>query len=180
MAVKKEWVCMAHGNFEADAPVCPAGCTTNVERVFLTAPAGLSEKTKVVDTHLQRLAASYGYTDLSNRNGSVAASSRRSGGAGPGGYDLTPRWEAVPKGDIFHAGGQIEKRDGSEGGASVPAGQYHTGEAIGPRLGVAPETLASNTVALPLGRLPPKPRPHVVAKDNTSADDFRAAVSRAT
>lgn len=182
MGVVKEFVCMAHGPFDGEEARCPAGCTTNIEREFRTAPAARSDRTKAVDNALSRLAGQYGFSDISNRNGSVAQSRPRApvqDGAPPG-FDLTPRWESVPKGHIFHAGGRIEEREGAEGGATVPAGQYHSNESMGKKLGLPSnrwETLASENVPLPLGQLPPRPRPRVVAKDNVSAADFSAAVN---
>lgn len=176
MGVIKEWRCFAHGPFEAVEAKCPQGCTAVIEREFRTPPAGRSERTKAADRALANLAARFGYTDLSNRAGSVAASQRQ--GKGP--PELMPRWEPIPKGHVFEAGGKIIQRAGAEGGANVPIGQYHTADLIGPRIGMPAEPHATETMPLPLGELPPRPRPRVVARDNTSAEDFARAVRRAT
>lgn len=38
MGILKEFVCLGHGPFESDKPICPRGCTAT-EREFRTAPA---------------------------------------------------------------------------------------------------------------------------------------------
>lgn len=73
MAVLKEYICKAHGAFESSDPNprCKAGCNS-IERVFLTAPSvRTSQRTKNIDSTLDSLAAQFGLTDLSTRNGSV-------------------------------------------------------------------------------------------------------------
>lgn len=175
MGVMKEYFCFAHGEFEAEQPVCPAGCTTNIEREYRTAPAARSGKTKATDAALERLAQRFGYSDLSNRGGSVAASQPQKPE-----MDFRPRWEAVPKGHAFHAGGRIEERDGAVGGAEKPAGEYGSGRAVGPSLGMPAELMATKDVPLPTGAALPRPRPHVVAQDKVSGADFDKAMRAAT
>lgn len=123
MSITKEYVCLAHGAFEADEPVCPAGCTTTIEREFRTPIAIRSNRTRNIDRTLQGLADDFGYSDLSNRNGSIAQSKRAP-------MDMRPTWGEVPKGDKFHQGGQIESVQGSQGGAGKAAQAYrvHDGE----------------------------------------------------
>jgi hypothetical protein len=167
----REYTCFAHGEFEAETPVCPFGCTIAVEREFRTAPGTRSSKTKGTDAALQRLAQRFGMTDMSNRGGNVAASQQHGQPAGDQ-FDLTPRWGAIPKGGVFHQGGRIEEREGSQGGAASAAAQYHTGR-------IKDEPMATEAVPLPLGTLPPKPRPRVVGRDSVSAADFSKAMAGA-
>lgn len=76
MAVRKEWMCAAHGPFESTKPKCPHGCNT-VTRVFLTAPSiHTSGRRQNIDNTLETLAAHHNLTNLSNRNGSIASSIR--------------------------------------------------------------------------------------------------------
>lgn len=110
MGIKKEYVCFAHGPFEADQPVCPSGCTVAIERQFRTAPALKSPRTRNIDHTLATLARDFGYTDLSNKSGSVAGGKKR---------ELNPIWKPIPKGDVQEAGGVIKHRDGSQGGAAA-------------------------------------------------------------
>lgn len=165
----KEFVCFAHGKFDSDKPVCPAGCTTSVEREFRTAPAGHSARTKAADAALERLATRFGMTDISNRSGTVAAS--RTPGAPPA-LDFTPIWKEVPKGDVLEVGRGIVSREGSTGGAEAASREYGTG-----RMGDEP--YATQEVPLPVGGKLPQLRPHIVANDNTSAADFSKAIASA-
>jgi hypothetical protein len=72
--IKKDYRCLAHGNFESTKPVCPHGCNT-VTRIHLSAPAvHTSGRSARIDSTLNGLASQYNLTDLSNRNGSVASS----------------------------------------------------------------------------------------------------------
>lgn len=76
MGVKRDWLCRGHGVFESSdvAPICPKGCNT-VEPIFLQPPAvRTSQRTKNIDSTLDSLAAQFGLTDLSTRNGSVMSS----------------------------------------------------------------------------------------------------------
>lgn len=84
---------MAHGYFEAHEPRCPYGCDTAIERAFLTAPSiSTGGRTKSIDNTLKMLALEYGFTDLSNRKGSIAASQQRAG------VDAQAVWHDIPKG----------------------------------------------------------------------------------
>lgn len=80
MAVIKEYLCRAHGQFESSAPSpkCPVGCNS-VERVFMTAPGVVtSGRTKNIDNTLTELASHFGLGDLSTKNGSVMSSIKES------------------------------------------------------------------------------------------------------
>ena len=71
--ISRDWLCKAHGVFESSesAPACPRGCNA-VDPIFLRAPAvRTSGRTKHIDHTLESLAADFGLTDLSTRNGSV-------------------------------------------------------------------------------------------------------------
>jgi len=111
MAVTREWKCLAHGPFEGPNGVCPHGCTV-VVREFRTAPGGKSEKTKISDRALDRLAARYKLTDMSNRNGSVGDSRGYPKG-------MEPLWKELPKGNNFEVGKGEVSRDGAAGGATA-------------------------------------------------------------
>lgn len=108
MAIKKEYVCFAHGAFESadDNPECPMGCDT-VERAFFTPPALGSGRTKNIDSTFESLAKSHKLTDIgpgAMRRKALAAEKsqqayrefcqRRYGGMG---------WGAVPDGGTFNA-----------------------------------------------------------------------------
>lgn len=99
MPVLKEWICMAHGEFEGFEPACPHGCSgTMVERQFRTAP-GYPQSIKGIDSTLDNLAKDFGMTDIRhNSNGSVA------GGSTP---DLAPRWGKGGLQGLQQAGHQL-------------------------------------------------------------------------
>lgn len=93
MSIKKEWKCMAHGFFESDIPMCPAGCDT-VERAFLTPQSiATGNKGKFIDDTLQKIADDYGFSDMSNRGGdSVIHNAARAGQ-----MNFAPVWKSMPK-----------------------------------------------------------------------------------
>lgn len=70
MAIRKEFVCPAHGPFESVKAICPRGCTV-VQREFRTAPAFVGSRTQSIDRTLDGLAKSYGFTNMSNKSGSI-------------------------------------------------------------------------------------------------------------
>jgi len=72
MAVKKEWLCMAHGAFESVKGVCPKGCTTVERRFFTPTSIKTSDRTKNIDKTLEMLAKDYKMTDISNQHGTAA------------------------------------------------------------------------------------------------------------
>ena len=156
MAVTKEYRCLAHGPFEGKEAVCPSGCTT-VIREFRTAPATRSDRTKASDKALERLAARYGFSDLSNRKGSVGATR-----AAQSPFQAT--WGQMPKGNKFEVGKGEVPVDGASGGATAAlAGMGMAGsvaakmtEKYGTEFEPEPN-IAERMKALP------KPRPHVVA-----------------
>jgi hypothetical protein len=53
--------------------MCPHGCV-DVERVFTSAPAVKSRRTKNIDATLKQMAVDYKLSDISNRNGTLASS----------------------------------------------------------------------------------------------------------
>lgn len=68
--ITKEYVCMAHGEFDASEPKCPHGCGGGmVQRHFRTAPAYHGGRTSNIDKTLQMLADDHGLTDMNNQNG---------------------------------------------------------------------------------------------------------------
>ncbi len=163
MGAIKEFLCPAHGRFDSATAKCPHGCDLVVDRVFHTAPALKSAKTKATDTLLRGIAADYGFTDMSNRNGSVMASQRKQNSA----QDFRPVWGAIPKGDILKAGGVIEKVAGSSGGAEAGAKQYRV-EPGAPMQTVAGDSLSFADVAKSM----PKPRPVLAAPAFGTAADI--------
>lgn len=73
MGVKKEWICLGHGHFEAEEPICPKhGCTT-VERAFLTPIGYIGKRTNSIDATLNMIAQDYKLTDMNNHGGTTAA-----------------------------------------------------------------------------------------------------------
>ena len=69
-----DYVCAAHGVFEATEAVCPHGCSLGmVRKVFLKPPGYHSDRTKSIDSTLQGLADDYKLTDINNQNGTSAA-----------------------------------------------------------------------------------------------------------
>jgi len=92
MAATLELKCAAHGEFESTSFACPHGCPKRfVVQEFRTAPYINGEKTAYTDRTLQGLADSVGLTDISNRNGSVMNSQRKTNGP-----DFSPRWLDIP------------------------------------------------------------------------------------
>ena len=73
MAILKEYRCAKHGDFESRYSVCPHGCL-DVERIHTKAPAVVGRRTRNIDATLEQIARDGGYTDLSNKRGSLAAS----------------------------------------------------------------------------------------------------------
>ena len=71
--VLHDWVCMAHGLFEAETGRCPHGCSEMfTKKVFLKAPGVVSDRTKSIDAAIQGLADDYKLTDINNQNGTSA------------------------------------------------------------------------------------------------------------
>jgi len=73
MAIIKEFSCETHGVFESRFAVCPHGCV-DVERIHTRAPGTVSRRTRNIDATLGGIASDYKLSDLSNKNGSLAAS----------------------------------------------------------------------------------------------------------
>ena len=159
MPVVKEYRCLAHGNFEGVEPRCPFGCETAVERTFLTAPGAISGKTKGTDATLERLARRFGFTDMSNRNGSVGNSKRTNKVAG---LDFSPQWRPMPKGDKLEDG-KIISVEGSQGGADAAAKSFGTQP-------VGDEITATRDVPTPTGKRLPKPKAVPAASWGTQSD----------
>jgi hypothetical protein len=68
--VIKEWVCMAHGNFDGPEQRCPKGCGDSmVQRAFRTAPAIQSAGFRSVNKSVEMLAKQQGITDINQRGG---------------------------------------------------------------------------------------------------------------
>jgi hypothetical protein len=64
MAVLHDYKCDLHGFFEAWEPVCPDGCTENVQMVFLQ-PVGMkSDTTKHNDKTINQLALDFNMTNI--------------------------------------------------------------------------------------------------------------------
>jgi hypothetical protein len=158
--VIREYRCLGHGPFESAQknPVCPVGGCTTVVQEFRTAPAGKSERTKISDRALDRLAARYQLTDLSNRNGSVGASRKNPKG-------MEAFWQPLPSGNVYEVGKGEVPREGSAGGATAALAGMGMTDAGG--------AISELMKALP------RPRPHAVGHEPGSAKDFDSALASA-
>ncbi len=96
--VLHDFECAAHGVFEKrvkadELPKCPQGCPRSfVKKVFLRAPAHVSNSTKFQDSAVRTLASDFGMTDVKNDKdgGSVMDAMRK-------GQDLgRPKFMEVP------------------------------------------------------------------------------------
>jgi hypothetical protein len=69
--VIKEWVCLAHGDFEGTKPQCPKGCKGDgmIERVFRTAPAIQSQGFRNINNTFETLARDQGVGNMNNVGG---------------------------------------------------------------------------------------------------------------
>jgi hypothetical protein len=163
MPVIKEYCCDAHGPFEAQYPVCPAGCKGSlIKRAFYTAPGVVSERTKGTDKSLRGLASEYGLTNMSNNQGTQAIRQ-----ADQKTLDFqamfAPRNVGVNQGATYMAGGGI--KPGTEGrgnGAMATA----AGMRVTPGNPLVKSETGGVSVALPSGQginLAP-PTPHLVAR----------------
>ncbi len=170
MAVTKEFRCLAHGPFEGKEPMCPHGCTT-VVREFRTAPAGKSEKTKVSDRALDRLAERYRLTDMSNRNGSVGASRQHAPG-------MEPKWLEIPKGNNYEVGKGEVQRAGSQGGAQAALESTGMTGSVAAKLAAKlGHDVPAEPTFMELAKGLPRVRPHAVGSYGTSADLAKAIES---
>jgi hypothetical protein len=158
--VIREFRCLGHGPFESAQknPVCPKGGCTTVVQEFRTAPGGRSERTKISDRALDRLASRYNLSDMSNRDGSVGASRKHPKG-------MEPLWQPLPTGNVYEVGKGEVARDGAAGGATAALsglGMTDSGSAISELM----KTL-------------PRPRAHPVGHEPGSASDFSNALASA-
>ena len=64
MSVMHDYKCDLHGFFEAWEPVCPDGCTENVQMVFLQPVGTKSDTTKHNDKTLDQLALDFNMTNI--------------------------------------------------------------------------------------------------------------------
>jgi hypothetical protein len=70
MAVLKEYVCLAHGDFEGYAPKCPQGCGEGmVQRAFRTPVRVNSAGYANMNKTFESLAAEHGLSNMSNASG---------------------------------------------------------------------------------------------------------------
>jgi hypothetical protein len=67
----KEYICMAHGDFEGGDAVCPSGCSGDgmVQRVFRTPVAIRSAQFGNINNTIQTLANDYGLSDIDTHGG---------------------------------------------------------------------------------------------------------------
>jgi len=67
----KEYVCAAHGDFDADSPTCPHGCSGEgmVERVFRTPVSIGTRQYANINNTLQNIATEYNLSDMNNFSG---------------------------------------------------------------------------------------------------------------
>lgn len=66
MAVMKEWVCMAHGDFDSTDEKCPQGCegAGMIQRVHRTVPAIQSAGYRSINRSFESLAVQHRLTDI--------------------------------------------------------------------------------------------------------------------
>lgn len=99
MAVTKEFMCKAHGRFEAvagdDVPPCPYGCTTVERRFFTPQSISTSGTARFVDQTMQDLATRFGFGDMSNRNGESVIHNQAAQAKVAEAFK--PQWHALPK-----------------------------------------------------------------------------------
>ena len=70
MAIVKEFICLAHGDFDSTKAVCPHGCKGEiVQRVFRTAPSIQSRGFKITNDTFESLAREQGVSNLRNSYG---------------------------------------------------------------------------------------------------------------
>jgi len=159
MGIRKEFICLAHGAFVSDKPVCEHGCTLTVERAFFTAPAAISKKTQNTDRILRTLASDFGLSDMSNRDGKAVKSAKPQG-----------IWGEVPSGDRFVAGKGVEHVKGAGRGAEAAAEASH----------VYSSKVPGEVSFLDMSKQMVPPRPIVDPKlSYGSAADLQAAVKAA-
>jgi hypothetical protein len=67
----KEYLCLAHGDFEAGEPKCPCGCEGDmmVQRVFRTAPSIQTQGYRNTNATFESLAREHGLSDMDNSDG---------------------------------------------------------------------------------------------------------------
>lgn len=157
MAVMHDYKCDLHGFFEAWEPVCPEGCTENVQMVFLQ-PVGLtSDTTKHNDKTLKQLALDFNMTNIkSTREGdSQAGYYTRNNGPTPKDVPPVPR-EARP-GDAAIWGGAGGKLTMD----NILKGNMFRSVA-GEQVSVMPNQVGNLT--------PPRPASYMADQDNLSLD----------
>lgn len=62
--VIKEWKCDEHGYFESTEAICPHGCDTGINQVFLTPVAYKTSRTKNIDNTTRQLAMDFNMSDV--------------------------------------------------------------------------------------------------------------------
>lgn len=69
MAITREYLCIAHGDFDGKEPVCPHGCKGDgmVERAFRTPPMIQGAGMRRMDNTLDTLAREHGLSNMNNR-----------------------------------------------------------------------------------------------------------------
>lgn len=167
----KEWVCAAHGEFEATEQKCPFGCSKSfVRREIRTAPSIRHRGTSNRDALTQQLASDYGLTNLANEGGqlSVMQALRKKNWADYKKGGVAPSaWADVPH---------------SEDGWSTreEAAKKFRPEDIGMKSGAALQTTARGSeVTMYKGKQPvrtaiPKPRPMIVKDSKGNPLSYKA------
>lgn len=130
MSVKKEFRCLAHGNFESsdETPACPYGCDT-VERIFLTPPAFRSNRTRGIDSTLESLAKRHGLTDMNNSGGQAVRRRSPKQNQQQAEFNAFLRerygdgWGNIPQGGTMNV--QTKEVTGNGPGVGGALAQYH-------------------------------------------------------
>lgn len=157
MSVMHDYKCDLHGFFEAWEPVCPDGCTENVQMVFLQ-PVGMkSDTTKHNDKTLNQLALDFNMTNIkSTREGdSQAGYYSRNNKPNPKGVPEPPREARAGDAAIWGgAGGKLTMDNLLKGNMFRSV--------AGEQVGIMPNQVGNLT--------PPRPASYMQDQDNLSLD----------
>lgn len=130
MAIKKEFWCPAHGDFESETPVCPSGCTV-AERHFRTAPAFHNGVTSRTDELIRSQVEAFGLSNIKTnvREGESVkmhspAESKQMEFQKAIRSKYPSNWGAIAKGGTFNAKTQAVEGGTAAGGAVATVAQH--------------------------------------------------------
>jgi hypothetical protein len=147
-----DYKCDLHGFFEAWEPVCPDGCTENVQMVFLQPVGTKSDTTKHNDKTLNQLALDFNMTNIKSakEGDSQAGYYSRNNKPAPKGVPEPPREPRAGDAAIL-------------AGTTTPVASSSIGTTTGAATGVGSGALSATSpkvsiVASFLGEVGPMPR----------------------